>query len=127
AAAVVTSLSDIRRWPDETPAGAGGRRGSGDRTTFMAEPETVSRLRTSRPARLLLRGAVANHRSYRRIAASADADPLCPIGCIGRSWWGLAEAATHAQSGRTYAGRQYGLRKAAGVSRTWDFATIARR
>jgi uncharacterized protein YbjT (DUF2867 family) len=43
---------------------------------------------------------------------------------------GLAERlppTTHPQSGRTYADRHHGLREPAGVSRTWNFAAIARR
>ena len=46
--------------------------------------KTVSYLRTGRAAGLLLRGVVANHRSYRRIAAGVNADAICLLGCIGR-------------------------------------------
>ena len=67
------------------PAGARGRRRSGDRANFAADPETVSCLRTGRPTRLLLRRVVANHCPYRRIAAGADAGAVCLMGCIGRS------------------------------------------
>ena len=61
-----------------------GRRGGGDRANFAAEPEPVSCLRTGRAAHLLLRGVVANHCSYRRIAASVNADAICLLECIGR-------------------------------------------
>src|SRR5215475_10953423 len=50
--------------PDDASAGARGRRGGGDRTNFAAREETISCLRTGRPAGLLLRGAVANHCPY---------------------------------------------------------------
>src|SRR6266404_8879967 len=54
-------------------------------TNCATEPKTVSCLRTGRPAHLLLRGVVANHCSYRTIAARVNADTVCLMGCIGRS------------------------------------------
>src|SRR6476660_5589801 len=74
-------------------------------------------VRSFRPARLLLRRAFANHCPYRWNAAGADADAVSLMGCIGWSCRDVAAAATHAQSGRTYADRHHGLRNPAGVSR----------
>ena len=117
----------IRRRPDEAPAGVRGRRCGGDRTNPTAEPKTISYLRTGRSARVLLRGAVANYRSYRRIAAAVDADAFCVLGSDCRSWRDAAAPAAHPQSGRTDADRHHGLRRPPGISRTRNFATIARR
>jgi uncharacterized protein (DUF2236 family) len=49
------------------------------------------------------------------------------MGCIGWSCRDAAAAATHAQSGRTYANRHHGLRRPAGVSSIGNHAAIARR
>src|SRR5262249_25843932 len=127
AATIPASLSDIRRRQDQTPAGLRGGRGDGDRANFAAEQETISYLRTSRAAGLLLRGVVANRCAYRRIAASVDAHAIYLLERNGPCCWSAAAAATHPQSGRTYADRHHGLRTPAGVSRAWNFATIARR
>jgi len=76
--------------------------------------------RASTPTR-----SCANHCSYRTIAASVNADTFAlwdALAVLLRA----AAAATHPQSGRTYADRHYGLRKAAGFAHL-DFAAIARR
>src|SRR5215467_10039785 len=44
---------------------------------ILRQPETISYLRTSRAAGLLLRGIVANRCAYRGIAASVDARAIC--------------------------------------------------
>src|SRR6516165_8660831 len=124
AAAVHASLSDIRRRQDEAPTGLRERRGSGDHTNFAAGPETVSYLRTSWSTGLLVRGVVANHCAYRRIAASVDAPAICLLERIGRRCRDAAAAAIHPQSSRTYEDRHHGIQKPARVSRAWNFAAI---
>ena len=85
AASGSASLSGIWRWQHEASAGVRGRRCCGDRTNTEAEQKTVRYLRIRRPARLFIRGAVAGHCPDRRIAAVADADAVCLMGCSCRT------------------------------------------
>jgi hypothetical protein len=65
-----------------------------------------------RPARLFVRGAAADHRPRGGIAAGADADALCPLEC----------ACGPCRDPAAYRGLE-----PAGISRTRNFAAIARR
>ncbi len=84
AASDPAGLSAIRRRQDEASAGVRGRRRRGDRTGPAANTKTVSNLRTGRPARLLIRRAVADHCAHRWIAANAGANTLCFLECRRR-------------------------------------------